>query len=102
MKLYVEMEDGEMKLVAYCHLTSEEWGLHFRIHHWGDVWLVATLNDDTKLIDEKGKQMSMGALRKLCAGVTTTLKSGGELRRPRTFANRRGINKQARPFVAGE
>ena len=99
MKLFVEMEDGVRELVAHCHMSSEKWGVHFKVHHWGDVWLVATLNDDTRLIDENGKWMSMGALRQLEAGVTVALKSGGELRRPHTFANRKGVNKQARPFT---
>ena len=94
MEFKVEMEDGTMELVADTHFSDD----CFRVHQWGDVWLVATLNDDTKLVDEKGQSMTMGDLRELDAGVTTFLKTGGEARRCRTFANRKGVNKQARPF----
>ena len=94
MEQFVEMEDGRMEFVADTHWSDD----CFRVHRWGDVWLVATLNDDTKLVDENGKWMTVGCLRELDAGVTVFTKTGGEPRRCRTFANRKGINKQARPF----
>lgn len=94
MEYRVEMEDGSFELVADCFVSEDL----FRLHSWGDVWLVSTLNDDVQLVGEDSSAISMGELRLLEAGVTTTVKSGGELRRPRAFKGRRGINQNARPF----
>lgn len=97
MEFKVEMEDGTWELVANCHITENfaDW----RVHSWGDVWLVATLTDDVVLTDEKGGQLiTMGNLRELDAGCVTFIKTGGEPRRPRTFKGRKGINTDARPF----
>ena len=101
MELKVEMEDGTFEFVADCHFDENNIS-NFRVHEWGNVWLVATLKDDTKLIDENGKWISMGLVRDLEAQTTVTLKSGGELRRPRTFADRKFVNKDAKPFSKGE
>ena len=99
MELKVEMEDGTFEFVADVFMPDDDALLgSFRVHKWGDVWLVATLNDNTKLLDENGKWLSMGTLRHLEAHTVTTTKSGGELRRPRTFADRKFVNKNARPF----
>ena len=98
MELKVEMEDGTFALVADTFMDITRDGYDFRVHNWGDVWLVATLDDDTRLIDEDGHWMSMHTLRRLDAGTTVHLKTGGEPRRQRTFKDRVGINKDARPF----
>lgn len=94
MEFKVKMEDGTTELVADTHWSDD----CFRVHQWGDVWLVATMNDDTEVIGDDGLKMPMSELRKLDAGIVTFLKTGGEPRRCRTFANREGINKDARPF----
>jgi hypothetical protein len=99
MNIKVEMEDGSFELVANVNLGD---ATHFRIHKWGNPWLIATLNDDTKLIDDDGKWMTMGCLRTLEAGVVTFTKTGGEARRSRTFKNRQGVNLEARPFNEGK
>ena len=100
MILKVEMEDGTFELVANCNwLGSDD---TFRVHHWGSVWLIATLNDDTLLVGDNGIITTMGKLRERDAKVTTTTKTGGTLRRARTFKDRRGINTEAKPFSKEE
>lgn len=97
MNFKVEMEDGTFELVANVHMPKDN-PKDFRVHHWGDIWLVATLGDDVWLVDDDGKCLSMGSLRRLDAMTTTFIKTGGEPRRPRTFKNRKGVNVDARPF----
>jgi len=95
MDLFVKMEDGALDLIASCFISNDL----FRVHNWGNVRLVATLTDDVALVDDAGKSvMNMGTLRMKEAGVTSTLSSGSELRRARTFMDRVGVNTQARPF----
>jgi len=96
MELFAQMEDGTYELVCNCFNNNTT----FRVHHWGAVRLVATLNDDTPLYNfMKFSQFTMGDIRQLEAGTVTRLVTGGELRRPRTFLNRFGVNKDARPFT---
>jgi len=94
MEYKVEMEDGSFEMVADCFVSKDL----FRLHQWGNIWLVATLTDDVKLIGDDSSEILMGDLRKLEAGVTTTVKSGGELRRTRSFKGKKGIVLDARPF----
>jgi len=101
MRFFVDMEDGTKELVAEVNFDTSSRS-NFRLHHWGNIWLVAILNDDTPLTSEDTTHtLTMGELRGLDASTTTSLKSGGELRRARTFANRKGVCKDARPFSKG-
>jgi hypothetical protein len=100
----VEMEDGIWEDVANVFWSEDP---HmFTVHHWGNVWLVASLTDDVELVelsrDENGEAfhaqvITMGELRRMWHLKTTALSSGGELRRPRRHKGA-VVNKDARPF----
>jgi len=94
MLFTVQMEDGSTELVANANWDGET----FNLHYWGNVRLVATINDDVEIVGDDSIVLPMSALRELDAGTTSCLKTGGELRRARTYNNRKGINKEARPF----
>tara|TARA_R110002073_G_C9329995_1_gene569141 strand:+ start:532 stop:834 length:303 start_codon:yes stop_codon:yes gene_type:complete len=92
----VEMEDGIWEDVANVFWSEDP---HmFTVHHWGNVWLVASLTDDVLLFsDDSMLTITMGELRRMWHLKTTALSSGGELRRPR-FHVGAVVDKDARPF----
>ena len=92
----VEMEDGIWEDVANVFWSEDP---HmFTVHHWGNVWLVASLTDDVLLFsDDSMLTITMGELRRMWHLKTTALSSGGELRRPRRHKGA-VVNKDARPF----
>lgn len=92
----VEMEDGIWEDVANVFWSKDP---HmFTVHHWGNVWLVASLTDDVLLFsDDSMLTITMGELRRMWHLKTTALSSGGELRRPRRHKGA-VVNKDARPF----
>jgi len=58
----VEMEDGTMEDVAAINFGGVA---GFRVHHWGDVWLVASLPDWQIIIcQDSGMTILMGEVRK--------------------------------------
>ena len=92
----VEMEDGIWEDVANVFWSEDP---HmFTVHHWGNVWLVASLTDDVLLFsDDSMLTITMGELRRMWHLKTTALSSDGELRRPR-FHVGAVVDKDARPF----
>lgn len=92
----VEMEDGIWEDVANVFWSEDP---HmFTVHHWGNVWLVASLTDDVLLFsDDSMLTITMGELRRMWHLKTTALSSGGELRRPRRHKGA-VVDKDARPF----
>lgn len=92
----VEMEDDIWEDVANVFWSEDP---HmFTVHHWGNVWLVASLTDDVLLFsDDSMLTITMGELRRMWHLKTTALSSGGELRRPRRHKGA-VVDKDARPF----
>ena len=98
MNVKILMEDGVLEDVALVH-----WGNNptdFKVHCWGDVWLVAKLPDNAELTCDNPSVsgLTMGELRKRNSLIVTAVKTGGELRRPRTFKGNPDVYPDARPF----
>ncbi len=102
VKFEAEMEDGKFELVASVFWSKNP--ADFRVHRWGNPWLVASLTDDVMVYDSSTSpdgahalSISMGDLRRKSHFITTVQSTGGELRRPRLHKGAI-VNKEARPF----
>ena len=92
------MEDGTMQDVALISNNEFAGKSDFRVHFWGDVWLVASLADWQILVDsDTGATITMGEVRRLNA-LSVSSPTGKELRRP---LHPRGVvvDNRARPFT---
>lgn len=92
----VKMENGLWADVVDCNWADT--GSEFRIHRWGDIWLCASLPDNTIIVNDKiGVTTTMGDIRSRNQMIICGQGEGKKLRRALMWEGAK-VNSDAIPF----
>ena len=90
------MENGLWADVVDCNWADT--GSEFRIHQWGDIWLCASLPDNTVIVNDKiGVTTTIGDVRSRHQMIICGQGEGKKLRRPLMWEGAKS-NSDAIPF----